>query len=269
METCYRHPNRETGVSCSSCGRPICPDCMTPTPVGMRCPECARQRTKVRTARTLTGEPTLTYILIGICVVVQLGQSLSGAGAVSGGLGGSEIFRQGALYGPAVAAGDVWRLVTSGFLHAGLLHLLFNMYLLYILGTMLEPAIGRLRFGLIYFVSLLCGSFGVLVVSPNSLAVGASGAVFGLMGAAVVVLRNRGIDPRQSGLPFLIGFNLLFTFLVPGISIGAHVGGLIGGAVAAFLLFEVPDRVRLPKLGPDVLAGALGVAAVAASLAIA
>jgi membrane associated rhomboid family serine protease len=269
VETCYRHPDRETGVSCSSCGRAICPDCMTPTPVGMRCPECARQRTKVRTARNLSGDPTLTYVLIGICVAVQLGQSLSGAGAVSGGLGSSEIFRQGALYGPAVAAGDYWRLVTSGFLHAGLLHLFFNMYLLYILGSMLEPAIGRLQFGILYFVSLLCGSFGVLIVSPHSLAVGASGAVFGLMGAAVVILRNRGIDPRQSGLPFLIGLNLLFTFLVPGISIGAHLGGLIGGAVAAVLLYEVPDRIHLPRIGAELLAGALGVAVAVASVAIA
>jgi membrane associated rhomboid family serine protease len=242
---------------------------MTPTPVGMRCPECSRQRTKVRTAQTLTGEPTLTYIIIGICVIVQLGQSLSGGSTVSGGLGGSELFRQGALFGPAVAAGDYWRLVTSGFLHAGLLHLLFNMYLLYILGTMLEPTIGRLRFGIIYFVSLLCGSFGVLLASPNSFAVGASGAVFGLMGAAVVILRNRGIDPRQSGLPFLIGLNLLFTFLVPGISIGAHLGGLFGGALTAVLLYELPDRVRLPRVGADLLAGALGVAAVVGSIAIA
>ncbi len=243
---------------------------MTPTPVGMRCPECARQRTKVRTARTLTGDPTLTYILIAICVIVQLGESLGGGGAIGGGsLGGSEIVRQGALFGPAVADGDYWRLVTSGFLHAGLLHLFFNMYLLYILGTMLEPAIGRVRFGILYFVSLLCGSFGVLVASPNSLAVGASGAVFGLMGGAVVILRHRGIDPRQSGLPVLIGLNLLFTFIVPGISIGAHVGGLIGGALAALLLYELPERVRMPRVGADVLAGALGVAAVAGAIAIA
>src|SRR3954471_2010903 len=123
VQTCYRHPDRETGVSCSSCGRPICPDCMTPTPVGMRCPECARQRTKVRTARTLAAEPTLTYILIGICVVLQIGESLSGAGALSGGLGGSELFRKGALFGPAVADGQVWRVLTAGFLHAGIFHL--------------------------------------------------------------------------------------------------------------------------------------------------
>src|SRR4051794_39898051 len=210
-QSCYRHPTRETGVNCSSCGRPICPDCMTPTPVGMRCPECARQRTQVRTVRNLTGEPTLTYILIGINAVVLLGEMLSGASLAGGAFGGSQLIAKGSLYGPAVADGEVWRLVTSGFLHAGLIHLLFNMYALYILGTLLEPAIGKLRFGLIYFVSLLCGSFGALLVSPDTHTVGASGAVFGLMGAAVAVMRQRGIDPWQSGLPLWIGLNLVFT----------------------------------------------------------
>jgi membrane associated rhomboid family serine protease len=223
----------------------------------------------VRTARTFAAEPTLTYILIGICVVLQIGESLSGAGALSGGLGGSEIFRKGALFGPAVADGEVWRVLTAGFLHAGFFHLLLNMYALYILGTLLEPGIGHVRFGIIYFVSLLCGSFGALLVTPDSLTVGASGAVFGLMGAGVVVLRNRGFDPMQSGLPFFIGINLLFTILVPGISIGGHIGGLIGGSLAAILLFEVPDRLRLPQIAPALLAGALGVAAVAGSIAVA
>jgi membrane associated rhomboid family serine protease len=241
---------------------------MTPTPVGMRCPECSRQRTKVRTARTMTGSPTLTYIIIGICVAVQLGQSLSGAGALSGGLGGSEIFARGALYGPLVAQGEVWRLVTSGFLHAGLIHLLFNMYALYILGSMLEPAIGRLRFGLIYFVSLLCGSFGALIVTPNAPTVGASGAVFGLMGAAIAIMRNRGIDPMASGLPFWLGLNLVLTFGLSGLSIGGHIGGLIGGTLAAVLMFDLPQRLRLPDVGATVLAGALGVAAVVGSLAV-
>jgi membrane associated rhomboid family serine protease len=261
METCYRHPDRETGVSCSSCGRAICPDCMTTTPVGMRCPECARQRTKVRTARTLTSDPTLTYVLIGIMVVLQLGQSLGG--------GSGEIFQRGALYGPAVADGEVWRLVTGGFLHAGLLHLAFNMYALYILGTLLEPAIGRLRFGLIFFVSLLCGSFGALLVTPNAPTVGASGAVFGLMAAAIVVMRNRGIDPMASGLPLWLGINLVLTFTLSGLSVGGHIGGMAGGAAAGLLLFEAPERLRLPRVGADVLAGALGAAAVVGSLVIA
>jgi membrane associated rhomboid family serine protease len=245
---------------------------MTPTPVGMRCPECSRQRTKVRTSATLarSDAPVATYIIMGICVALQLGEVLGGAGAASGGLGGSTLITNGALFGPAVADGEVYRLVTSGFLHAGLFHLLLNMYVLYILGTMLEPGIGRVRFLLIYFVSLLAGSFGALLLDPNKVTVGASGAIFGLMGAAVVVMRNRGINPMQSGLPLWIGINLVFSFAVPGISIGGHVGGLVGGTLAAIALFELPDRVRrLPGAVPPVLAGAIGAAAVVGSLAVA
>jgi membrane associated rhomboid family serine protease len=262
VETCYRHPGRETGVSCSSCGRPICPDCMTPTPVGMRCPECAKQRTKVRTARTMTDDPRATYVLMGICIALGVGDYLSG--------GTSDILRQGGLNGPDVANGEYWRLVTSGFLHAGVIHLLFNMYALYILGTMLEPAIGRVRYLLIFFVSLLCGSFGALLVSPDKLTVGASGAVFGLMGAAIAIMRNRGIDPMASGLPFWLGINLLITFTIPDrLSVGGHVGGLIGGIVTAVILFDVPDRLRLPQVVPQLVAGALGVGAVVGSIVVA
>jgi membrane associated rhomboid family serine protease len=192
----------------------------------------------------------------------------SGASATGGGFGGSELIGRGALYGPAVADGELWRLVTAGFLHAGILHLLFNMYVLYVLGTLLEPAIGRLRFALIYFVSLLCGSFGALLITPDARTVGASGAVFGLMGAAVVVLRNRGVDPWQSGLPLWIGINLLITFAIPGISIGGHIGGLLGGALVALLMFELPDRARVPQIAGTLLAGAVGAAAVVASVAV-
>src|SRR3954468_13687066 len=111
VDTCYRHPDRETGVSCSSCGGPICPDCMTPTPVGMRCPECARQRTKVRTARTLTGDPTLTYFLIAVNVIVFVAMTASG-GTISN--PGGTVYQKGALFGPLVADGEWWRIVTSG-----------------------------------------------------------------------------------------------------------------------------------------------------------
>lgn len=267
MATCYRHPGRETGVSCSNCERPICPDCMTPTSVGMRCPECARDRTQVRTARSITSDPTLTYVLIGVNVLVFVGGMLSGA-STTGARGGFEA--DGGLFGPAVAAGEWYRIVTAGFLHAGLFHLAFNMFALWILGGLLEPAIGRLRFGVIYAVSLLAGSFGALLASPEALTVGASGAIFGLMGAAVVVMRNRGINPMENGLGLWIGLNLLITFTVPGISIGGHIGGLVGGMLAALLMFEVGDRVRgLPALVPTVLAAAVGVAAVAGSLAVA
>jgi membrane associated rhomboid family serine protease len=244
MATCYRHPNRETGVSCSSCGRPICPDCMTPTSVGMRCPECSRERTKVKSLRTMSTEPRVTYALIAINVVAFLA---SGRFGVNG--GGSQVWDKGVLFGPAIHDGhDYWRLVTGGFLHAGFLHIAFNMYLLYLLGQMLEPALGSLRFGALYFTSLLAGSMGALLVTPDSVTVGASGAVFGLMGAAFAEQRRRGIDPFQSGIGGLIALNLLFSFVFSGISIGGHIGGLIGGVLAG-MAFELGDRVRQPALG--------------------
>jgi membrane associated rhomboid family serine protease len=271
VEACYRHPNRETGVHCSNCGRPICPDCMTSTPVGMRCPECARQRTRVRTMRSAarSGEPVLTYALIAINVVAFIGELAGGASAGGGSLGTSRLFADGALRASDVANGDYWRLITAGFLHASVFHIFFNMFALWILGQMLEPAIGSVRFGLIYFVSLLAGSFGALVVTPDALTVGASGAIFGLMGAAVVVLRNRGINPMESGLGLWIGLNLLLTFTLSNISIGGHIGGLIGGTLAALVLFEGPDVLRLSPQVANLLCAGLGVVAVVGSIAVA
>jgi membrane associated rhomboid family serine protease len=266
MEVCYRHPDRETGVSCSSCGRPICPECMTATQVGMRCPECARQRTPVRTMGSLGGDPSLTYILIGLNVAAFLGEVASGGSLFSG---GGTFVTEGALQGNAVADGEWWRLVTGGFLHAGLFHLFLNMFILYILGGLLEPAIGRLRFGVVYFVSLLSGSFGALLLSdPERITVGASGAVFGLMGATFVVMRARGVNPMESGIGMLILLNLGITFLVPNISVGGHLGGLAGGALAAYLLYGLGDRVRLPAPAATALAAAVGVLAVIGSIAL-
>ena len=260
MEVCYRHPNRETGVSCSNCGRPICPDCMTSTSVGMRCPECARQgRTRVRTMSSLTVEPTLTWILIGINVLAGIG-SLSGAQVGDRGT----LTDAGELSRGTIANGDLWTLLTSGFLHAGLFHLFSNMLALWILGTLLEPLLGHVRFGLVYFVSLFCGSLGVLIVSQGP-SVGASGAVFGLMGAAVIVARHRGLNLLESGLGLWLGINLLITFTIPNISIGAHIGGLIGGFAAALILLE-GDRFRLPRYVPELACAALGVAAIAVSI---
>jgi membrane associated rhomboid family serine protease len=240
---------------------------MTTTSVGMRCPECSRDRTKVRTMVSVT-EPTLTYVLIGINVVVALGAVLSGASA-SGGGAASPLLREGGLAQIEVANGEYWRLVTSGFLHFGLIHLLFNMFALYILGGLLEPALGRLRFAIVYFVSLLAGSFGALLLSaPNSLTAGASGAVFGMMAAAVIVMRNRGINPMESGLGLWIGLNLLITFTIPGISIGGHIGGLLGGGLAALVMFDLADRVSLPRQAPLALAAAIGVLAIAGSIVV-
>lgn len=271
MATCYRHPQRETGVSCSSCGRPICPDCMTPTPVGMRCPDCAKQKTQVRSLGSLGSEPRLTYILIGICVIAFLGSGDFGARG-----GGGELFREGSLIGTlppgfgleGVNEGAWWRLVTSGFLHGGLLHILFNMYLLYLLGTQLESKLGTARFGVLYGTALLAGSFGALVQTTITPTVGASGAVFGLMGAMLVEYRRQGIDPLRSDIGGLLLLNLVISFL-PGfnISFGGHIGGLVGGILAA-LAIEEGFRRRQPVIG-YVGCLAIAIAAVAGSLAIA
>ena len=212
--------------------------------------------------------PALTYILIGINVLVALGGFLNGASTTTGGVGGSVLLDDGSVSRATIADHEYWRLLTAGFLHAGMFHLLFNMFALYVLGSLLEPAVGRFRFGLIYFVSLLAGSFGALLLEPNSPTVGASGAIFGLMGAAVIVMRNRGISPMESGLGFWIGLNLIITFTVPNISIGGHIGGLLGGGLAALLLFDLSDRVRLPQVVPTLLVTALGAAAVVGSIAV-
>ncbi|MGH2943584.1 MAG: rhomboid family intramembrane serine protease [Solirubrobacteraceae bacterium] len=242
---------------------------MTPTPVGMRCPECSRQRTKVRTAATIRRDPELAYVLIALNVIAFVAMAASGGGLMS--RGGGEVFSNGALFGPAVADGDWWRIVTAGFLHAGILHLAFNMYFLYFLGTLMEPEIGKLRFAIIYVVSLLGGSFGALLLSPDAVTVGASGAVFGLMGAAIIGMRARGIDPMQSGLGMTLLLNLGITFLIPNISIGGHIGGLVAGGLVGYLMFEVAERRRsamTPVLGACVglaLALAVGCVAVASS----
>jgi len=239
---------------------------MTATPVGMRCPECSRQKTKVRTAATIRRDPTLTYVLIAINVIAFL--AMSGGGGGFDGRGGT-VYDNGALYGPLVADGEWWRIVSSGFLHAGILHLAFNMYFLYFLGNLMEPEIGRLRFAAIYFVSLLGGSFGALLISPNAVTVGASGAVFGLMGAAILAMRARGIDPMQSGLGITLLLNLGITFLIPNISIGGHIGGLVAGGIVGYFMFEIAERRRIamtPVLGACV---ALGAALAVGSVAVA
>ena len=269
MATCYRHPTRETGVSCSNCGKAICPDCMTPTPVGMRCPECARQKTEVKTMSSVRSgpDPVVTYVLIAINVIAFVAEMASGS-AVAGG-GGGRVVDEGALYGPVIAGNnEYWRLVTSGFLHAGIIHILFNMYFLYVLGQQLEASAGRVRFATLYLTSLLTGSLGALLLSPHSVTVGASGAVFGLMGGAVVALRARGINPMESGLGMVILLNLGITFIIPGIAIGGHLGGLAGGLIAGYLLFVVGERRRgeMLALGGCVALAAL---AVAGSIAVA
>jgi membrane associated rhomboid family serine protease len=270
MAVCYRHPGRETGVSCSNCGRPICPDCMTATPVGMRCPECSRQKTQVRTLRNVYAQPTVTYVLIGICVLLFFGSYASGGSGSTvfidlGTLGSG--FYEGHVIG--VAADEYWRLITGAFLHDGFIHIAFNMYILYWLGTMLEPVLGHVRFTALYFASLLAGSFGAIAMKPHALTVGASGAVFGLMAAAFIFQRARGIDPWRSGLGPVILLNLALPFIIPNlnISIGGHIGGLIGGAIAALAIERLSTK-RRGDLLPVLACVAVGAVSVVGAIAV-
>ena len=269
MATCYRHPDRETGVACSNCGRPICPDCMTPTSVGMRCPECAKQKTKVKTGAAAFGRAGAlyaTYSLIALNVVGFLIE-IGGSG---GGLNpnGGQVLADYGLYGPAVANGDWYRVLTSGFMHANLLHLALNMYALYLLGGLLEPAFGRARFAAMYFASLLVASMGIVIFSHDTLTYGASGAVFGLFTAALVIAHGRRLEGIAAQLGFLLVINFVFTFTYPGVSIAGHVFGAAGGALCGLLILagdrEIlgPNRVPVEVAVMALLGGAAAVASV-------
>ena len=270
--TCYRHPARSSGVRCTRCERPICPDCMITAPVGFQCPECVKGGPQVRTLRSLVSPPRLTQAIIAVNVAVAVLALVTGAAdgaqpSLFG--GGNALAGDYALTGSAVAAGEWWRLVTSGFLHYGLLHLGFNMFILLQLGTLLEPALGRVRLAGLYVAALLGGSLGVIVLQPDGLSAGASGAVFGLMGAAVIGLRSRGADPMATGLPMLLGINLLLTFALPGISIGAHLGGLATGAVAGAVLFATDRKSRAAQAAGLAVVVAMAVACFVAAILLA
>ncbi len=276
MAVCYRHPNRQTGVSCSSCGRPICPDCMTPTPVGMRCPECARDRTKVKTARSIGprgagvagSRYSVTQILIAINVIVFLAETASGAPL--GGGGGGSVYINGALYGPYINEfhHQYYRLLTAAFLHDGILHIAFNMWFLYVIGPALERAIGRVNFLAVYVASLFAGSFGALLFQPQAPTVGASGALFGLLGALIVIAHYRRISIWQSGLGATLLINIVFSLSIAGISIGGHLGGLVGGGICGWLYMELAER-RNTRAAFLVGCAAVAVASIVAAVAVA
>jgi membrane associated rhomboid family serine protease len=223
---------------------------MTPTPVGMRCPECASQRTRV--VRNPTGTATsvafpVTIALIAINVVVYLIEVVHGGGGTS--IGTGTAYDLGALWGPAVnEGGDWWRTITSGFVHFSILHIGFNMYLLFILGRLLEPSIGSVRFAFIYFASLLAGSFLALALTPDSVSAGASGAIFGVIGATFVIARGRKLDAIAGQIGILILLNLVFTFADTGVSLGAHVGGLVAGVLCGLLIVAGEQRRYGPNL---------------------
>jgi membrane associated rhomboid family serine protease len=215
----------------------------------------------------VSGVPTVTQAMIALNVIVFLAETAAGAGFSSG--GGGWVFNHGDLYGFAIAhQHQYWRLVTSGFLHDGIFHILVNMVSLYFVGGALEPGIGQLRFGVIYGVSLLAGSFGALLFSPGIATIGASGAIFGIFGALIVVARSRGISIWQSGLGFFLILNLFLSVTVRGIALGGHIGGLVAGLICGLLIVEVGERRRKNQLA---LAGCalVGVLSVVGAIAVA
>jgi membrane associated rhomboid family serine protease len=241
---------------------------MNQASVGFHCPECARSgRQRVVPMRSLATRPVVAIALVAANLAVFVGDLASGSSR----FGENNWTVDGALFGPAVANGDWWRPITAGFLHANLWHVGFNMFLLWQLGALLEPAIKRWAFGVLYFLSLLGGSFLVLILDPDSLTLGASGAVFGLMGATFIAMRSRGIDPFSTGIGPLLVINLILTFAIPGISIGGHLGGLVAGGVGGWILWEWGPRLgrSAPTALPVLACAALAVGLYAGCLVIA
>ncbi|NBU16029.1 MAG: rhomboid family intramembrane serine protease [Actinobacteria bacterium] len=248
LEHCVRHPHVPTGRHCTRCDRPACNDCLVAASVGSQCLDCVRASRPPRAERVRrwnATQPALaTRVLVAANIAVFVWSGLGGAGAFGGGassrqvqLGLSEIF---------VANGEWWRIISAGFLHFGALHIAMNMLLLYQLGSLLEPVLGSGRFVLLYFAAMVGGSFGALLLSPDALTGGASGAVFGLMGAAAVALLHRGVNPMQTGIGTTLVLNLLITFAIPGISIGGHLGGVIVGAGVGYVMFDPSVNRQMP-----------------------
>jgi membrane associated rhomboid family serine protease len=248
MSVCYRHPDRYTAIRCARCERPICTDCMVPAPVGFQCPECvAGAAAQQRQPRTVSGarlidKPVVTYTLIGLSVAVYLLQMLIGVNKAAGNWG---------MWPIGIAAnGEWWRLLSAAFLHGSFLHIAFNMYVLFALGPTLERILGHYRYLILYVLSAIGGSVASYVISDmNTVSVGASGAIFGLMGALVVAGRKLRYDITQ--VLVLIGINIAIGFL-PGTGVDwrAHLGGLITGAVvAAIFVFPAPRHRTAVQVG--------------------
>ncbi|MFC8002699.1 rhomboid family intramembrane serine protease [Streptomyces olivaceus] len=253
---CYRHPDRETGIRCTRCERPICPDCMVNASVGFHCPDCAAGRTggngpapAASRPRTLAGgaiaaDPRLvTKVLIGVNLALFLVQ-LSVGDRFTNHLemiGRAYVPLLGSVEG--VAEGQWYRLLTAMFLHGSYMHILFNMLSLWWLGGPLEGALGRVRYLALYFCSGLAGSaLTYLIAEPNQPSLGASGAIFGLFGATAALVRRLNADMRP--VVILLVINLVFTFTWANIAWQAHVGGLVGGAVIGYAMLHAPRERR-------------------------
>jgi membrane associated rhomboid family serine protease len=277
LPTCYRHPDRETGLSCSECGRPICTECMTPAAVGLRCPEHAGARRRVAGRRIGVGAPRIvrrtssgatdalvTRVLIALNLAIYLLGASQGHGIDNP---GGRLYQNLWLDGPDVANGGWWRLITAAFLHANLLHIAFNMWALWVIGGPVENYLGRARYVALYFVSGLAGSAGALLLTPLSVTVGASGAIFGILGALLIIEWQTTGRLAGTAMTWIV-INLALTFAIANISVGGHIGGLIGGILIT-LAFANWGRghAAYGRVGAIGIAGVAAVAA--ASVAIA
>jgi len=271
VPTCYRHPGRESHIRCQRCGRPICPDCMRDAAVGFHCPEClAEGKRSTRSGRTAFGglRPTnagvTSFAIIGINVVVWLAILVTGGngsrlldllglrakgfcdlgnGLINVTVGQAVCTAHGATWVPGVSDGAWWQLITSAFTHVAPLHIAFNMFALYVLGPQLELIVGRARFIALYLLSALAASALVYWAAPEYQAtVGASGAIFGLMGALLVVALKLRTDVQ--GILVWIGINFLLTVSVSGISWQGHLGGFVGGLVIGGIIVLAPRGPR-------------------------
>lgn len=278
--TCYRHPDRPTGRRCTRCGKAACADCLVTANVGSHCLECAKaSRPDLRTRARFwsASKPALvayTIIAINVAVFVGLGLYYDLGGMIAGRRTDAHLFyalnevfldadTPGA-FSPFGTDGPQWyRLISSGFLHYGLIHLGFNMFFLFMLGNELEPMLGRIRFSLLFVASLLGGSAGVILIDPaNGLSAGASGAVFGLLGAYAVGIWRHGINVFNTNIGSLLLINLFLTFFVPNISIGGHIGGLVAGGVCGFVMLA-PGYKGIPGWAKIVTPTVVAVASVA------
>ncbi|MCT2586540.1 rhomboid family intramembrane serine protease [Actinophytocola gossypii] len=267
LPACVRHPDRPTGLRCVRCDRPACPDCLREASVGYQCVDCVNEGARtVRAPRTVGGARTATrgsrsLVVVPALIAVNVAAfvlTAAQAGSVTQN-DRSSVFLDGALVPAFVAAGEWWRLITSGFLHFGNyggfgpVHLLFNMFALWVIGRDLEVALGRLRFIGVYLLSLLGGSTAVMLFGdPGGGVAGASGAVYGLFGGIAVVVFRSKLNPAP--VLTLIAINIVLSFTLPGISLLGHVGGLLAGALAsAAMVYAPPARRTQVQLGTCVV----------------
>jgi membrane associated rhomboid family serine protease len=260
---CYRHPDRQSYILCQRCGKTVCPECSVQAAVGVHCVDCARearaggQYTRrpalVRAARSMSrssGNPIVTYAIIAVTVFVFVLQLVPALGVTSALQFAGAYVQPDAGYAVGL---QPWRLLTYALVHTpfsitspfSILHILFNMYSLYIFGRILEPMVGHLRFLALYLIAAIGGAIAVdLLNDPGAGVIGASGAIFGLMAAFFIIARRLGGNTSQ--LVVLVVLNLAIGFLVPGISWQAHIGGLVAGALVGLIYIETRQRQRQP-----------------------